>query len=117
MATPKNNRKKGKKRQPMHSKPMSDAALKAQETIRTEEEKSLRRVQNLSFIGLLLMVGGFVIALAASKKIGYPVTFIGALIGIATVQPDQKHRVISIVAYIVYCVMVAFLWFAELSQG
>lgn len=114
MATSKNNRKKGKKRQPMHSKPIPESIAKAQEDLRKDEVKSLQRKQTVSFIGLLLMVGGFIVALTANKVIGYPITFIGAFIGMVTVQPDQKHRMLSIIGYLVYCIMVAFLWAAEL---
>ena len=116
MATSKNNRKKGRKRQQMHSRPIPDYVAKAQAEQEKEEIKSMQRTQNISFFGLVIMIVGFVLVVMGYALIGYPVTFAGSLIGLLTTPQDMKHRKITIGGHIVYCIMVAFLWFSAIAS-
>ena len=116
MATSKNNRKKGRKRQQMHHRPIPDHVAKAQAEQEKEEIKSMQRSQNISFFGLVIMIVGFVMVVMGYALVGYPVTFAGSLIGLLTTPQDLKHRKITIAGHIIYCVMVAFLWFSEIAS-
>ncbi|MDO5547786.1 MAG: hypothetical protein Q4F79_04785 [Eubacteriales bacterium] len=110
MATSKNNRKKGRKRQPMHQRPVPDHVAKAQQEQQEEELKSLSRIRTVSLIGMIVMIVGFVLVVMNYALIGYPITFAGAVISMVSTPPDMKHRKITIAGYLIYCLMVLFLW-------
>jgi hypothetical protein len=110
MATSKNNRKKGRKRQQMHKKPVPDYVVKAEQERMEAERKADDRTRTWSFLGLILMIVGFVVAVMGYPIIGYPLTFVGAVIGMFTTSSESKHPRIVMGGYMVYCVLVAVLW-------
>ncbi len=117
MAESKGNRKKGKKRQEVRRRPVSETQLKAQQKAAESEAKEMSRLQNFSFLALIVMVVGFVLIIMNYHMIGYPITFVGALASAFLTPEDMKHRKLSIAGCILYMVMVAFLWFTELGGG
>lgn len=105
MAVSKNNRKKSKKRQ-QHMSPVKRAEREAE-----QEKKSSLGIEWVSFIGLILMVMGFVVAMFSDYGIvGYPVSFVGAAMSLSQTKWDTRRNKISVVSYIVYCAAVAFMW-------
>lgn len=114
MATNKNNRKKGKKRQQMHKRPVPQHVAEARKQIEEEEVKELKRSQTVSMVGVLCMVIGFAAAMLTDitivKLIGLPISFVGSILCLFTIRPDVKHKTIAIVGYIIYCVLIAYLF-------
>lgn len=116
MAVSKNNRKKGKKRQEVRRRPVTEAQLRAQEKIAQQEAKDAGHERTVSFLAILLMFAGFVVAMLGYRIIGYPITFIGALVSVFMTPKDLKHRKLTIGLCIVYMVMVAVLWLSEMGS-
>ncbi len=105
MAVSKNNRRKTKKRQ-QHMSP-----VKREERTAQPDNKSSLGIEWISFIGLILMVLGFVVAMFSDYGIvGYPVSFAGAAMSLSQTKWDTRRNKISIVSYIVYCAAVAYMW-------
>lgn len=115
MATNKNNRKKGRKRQQMHRRPVPESVAKAQQELETEEIKKLNRQRNWNLVGLLLMIVGFVVAFTVNQVVGLPITFAGSVVSLMTVSSDSKHPRLAVAGYIVYCAMVLLLWISAIQ--
>ncbi len=111
MATSKNNRKKGQKRQPMHSKPVSASALRAEQQRKEEERKSQSKNARLNLLMTIGMLVGLVVAMAEHPRIGYPLTFICALGCLSTVNEDTKHRKLVTACYLIYMLATAFMFY------
>lgn len=112
MATSKNNRKKGRKRSASHAAPPGYDGKKQQYTAKEEQNKSFfdRHLMAIKWIGLLIMLAGFIIAYYLQRMIGYPITIVGALIGFFCVRSDTRYRRVSLVCYGVYIALMVYAW-------
>ena len=108
MAASKNNRKKGKKRTKGHKSP-----------VRTPAEQSAKKRTEYDWFGmagLALMLAGFLGAMFTPYGLAfYPITFVGALMGLVKSKWDTTPHKISVVCYIVYCLLVAYMWVGILT--
>lgn len=112
MAVSKNNRRKKRKRTQNHSAPviekhLTEAEVQELEHKQQQENKRLK----WSIIFIVIMIGGFVIARAAAAPlIGYPISFIGGIGGLATTRTQEKGKTVTVICYTIYCILVAYMW-------
>ena len=113
MAVSKNNRKKGKKRAQSHRAPFTEQQrkqeLQVDEAMQQKEKKRFR----MSLVEIAVMAIGLFVAWKWSRLIGYPITFVGGLVGLYAARQQDKGRKVTIVCYSIYCVLVAYMWIVE----
>ena len=113
MAVSKNNRKKGKKRAQSHRAPVTEQQrkqeLQVDEAMQQKEKKRFR----MSLVAIAVMAIGLFVAWKWSRLIGYPITFVGRLVGLYAARQQDKGRKVTIVCYSIYCVLVAYMWIVE----
>lgn len=113
MAVSKNNRKKGKKRAQSHRAPVTQQQrkqeLQVDEAMQQKEKKRFR----MSLVAIAVMAIGLFVAWKWSRLIGYPITFVGGLVGLYAARQQDKGRKVTIVCYSIYCVLVAYMWIVE----
>lgn len=109
MAESKNNRKKKKKRTQNHRAPDLPPTKEeiAQEEAAVQEQKKQLK---LSIVAFALMAVGFLLAQFWSSFVGYPISFVGSILGIATARSQEKGRTVTIVCYTIFSVLVAYMW-------
>ena len=117
MAVSKNNRRKGKKRKQNHAAPKVEQRLtEAQKQELEEKKKENNKFLKLSIVACVIMVIGFVIGWAGYGVIGYPISFVGAVMGLVMTRKQDRGRKVTIVCYSIYCVLVAYMWIFELMS-
>lgn len=113
MATSKNNRKKGKKRQKSRSAQQAQEKRNAAEVTRMRDWK---RDQVINFVALVIMVGGFLVATFTSYGIvGYPIAALGAAVSLVRTKWDTTNHKISIVCYVAVIILLMLSWFNMLN--
>lgn len=108
MAVSKGNRKKGKKRTKNHMSP--------QKQVEEKQVTPKEKTDLYSLAGLAIMLVGFLGAmLTPYGLIFYPVTFVGAFMGMMRSKWDTTMHKLSTVGYVAYCVVVALAWIGTLT--
>lgn len=114
MAVSKNNRKKKHKRTQNHSAPEGFSKKQIEREEQQQDQAQLEKKRwRISMLALVLMVIGFLIANAGNHLIGYPITFVGGLLGLHSARTLAKGRKITVFCYTVYCILIAYLWIFE----
>lgn len=112
MAESKNNRKKKRKRTQNHRAP--DLPPTKEEIAKAEEEqKKQSNMLKMSIVSFVVMLAGFLVAQMWSHLIGYPVAFVGSIMGIYSARGQERGRMVTMICYGVFAVLVAFMWFVE----
>lgn len=113
MAVSKNNRRKKRRRTQNHSAPV-DMAKRQEELRASEEQQALeKRHLRLSVIAVVIMVAGLMIAWKAGHVIGYPITFVGSLVGLYAARKQGKKQRVTVICYTIYSALIAYMWIAE----
>lgn len=112
MAESKNHRKKKKKRTQNHRAPDLPPTREeiAQEEAAVQEQKKQLK---LSIVAFVLMAAGFILAQFWSRFVGYPISFAGSILGIATARSQTRGRAVTIICYTIFAVLVAYMWCYE----
>lgn len=112
MAESKSKRKNGKKRAPQRKAPPK-APTKAEIQ---EAEQEVKKNKKMTYLGLIsvavMLVGQFCGQIGAF--VGYPVAFVGSILGIWTSRSQQKGRTMTMVCYTIFAVLVAYSWFFQI---
>lgn len=112
MAESKNNRKKKKKRTQNHRAPdlpPTKEEIAKEEAAVQEQKKQMK----LSIVAFVLMVAGFILAQFWSTLIGYPISFVGSILGIMTARSQARGRTVTVICYTIFAVLVAYMWFYQ----
>ena len=116
MAESKSKRKNGKKRAPQRKAPPK-TPTKAEIQ---EAEQEVKKNKKMTYLGLIsvavmrvgILVGQFCGQIGAF--VGYPVAFVGSMLGIWTARSQQKGRTMTMVCYTIFAVLVAYSWFFQI---
>lgn len=112
MAESKNNRKKKKKRTQNHRAP--DLPPTKEEIAKAEEQQKRQgKMLKMSILSFVVMLVGFLVAQMWSHLIGYPIACVGSIMGIYSAREQERGRIITIICYGVFAVLVAYMWFVE----
>ncbi len=108
MAVSKNNRRKGKKRTKAHASPVRQGEEK--------QESKYGGYDWFSMAGLAIMLAGFLGAMFTQYGlVFYPITFVGAVMGLVRTRWDTWPHKVTVICYIVYCIAVAGMWIGMLT--
>ena len=114
MAVSKNNRRKKTKRTQNHCAPAGFGQKQQAKVAAQQEQEAIEKKRwRISMLALVFMVVGFLIAAQGNRFIGYPITFVGGVLGLYSARTLSKGRKITIVCYTIYCVLVAYMWIFE----
>ena len=117
MAVSKNNRKKGKKRVKGHMAP-AGAVPKPGDKLTPEqmEQKQMLKKNNRGLIGMLIMLLGFAGGMFTDYGlICYPISVVGAMMGLLSIKRKTKRDTVIYVCYVVYIAAIATVWFEMLK--
>lgn len=117
MAVSKNNRRKKRKRTQNHSAPVTSQQIAKEQKIDEEKQIQEKKRLRLSIIAIVIMMAGLLVAWKVSRFFGYPLTFVGGVIGLVTARLQDKGRKVTIVCYTVYCILIAYMWIFEFMVG
>lgn len=119
MASNKNNRKKGKKRAPQRTAPEGFVGKKDQYAKETKESKKepffVKYMTMLKLAGLILMLGGYILAYTTPLHFGFLIGCAGALLSSFLVGFDAKQntkgmQLVSRICYAVFAALMLYLW-------
>lgn len=109
MAVSKNNRRKGKKRTKAHAAPV-------RQTEEKQEPSNRGGYDWFNMAGLAIMLAGFLGAMFTQYGlVFYPITFVGAVMGLVRTRWDTWPHKVTVICYIVYCIAVAGIWIGMLT--
>ena len=114
MAVSKNNRKKGSKRAAPHAAPSGFVGNRQQHMQQQAQQLPFldRHRIAIRWIGLAIMILGFLAASYGRQIIGFPVTIFGAMMDILCIRREPgKHR-ISLICYVAYIAIMIYAWFS-----
>lgn len=113
MATSKNNRKKGSKRSASHAAPPDFVGNRQQYEQKQAEKLPFidRHRTVIRWIGLLIMIVGFVAVYYGHQIIGFPITIFGAMIDILCIRREPGKHAISLGCYLAYTAIMIYAWF------
>ena len=116
MAESKSKRKNGKKRAPQRKAPPK-APTKAEIQEAEQEVKKNKKMTYLGLISVAVMLVGILVGQFCGQIgafVGYPVAFVGSMLGIWTARSQQKGRTMTMVCYTIFAVLVAYSWFFQI---